>query len=140
MATWSVAAFASSDLGYLPRVGPVPLRLAAVLRISTNHFVLPIPATVKEPAPVIPKVVKPSPLPVSPPLEPVPVIKETPNAQTFPEAPADGVVSAQMLLKYFNKSGNGTTNANASSAAIDFTPPKPVVPASNGKDTVPKTP
>ena len=136
---WSMAALASSDLGYLPRVGPVPLRLASVARIYTNHFVLPEPVAVVQPVPVVHKVEKPAPPHALPPVELPAVATETNNGagHVFPEPSPDGVVSPQMFLKFFNKPTVGTTNIDA---PADFTPPKPVLPSPGGNAATLKTP
>lgn len=118
-----------ADNAYLPAVGPSPLRYLPPFKPKTNIVVLPPPVLVPATAPV--PVEKAPPAPVAP--APVVVPEPIPaNIQTnaFVEPPrTDGVVSPQMLLKYFNKS----TNANAAGVdgPLDFNPPRSAEPPSS---------
>lgn len=120
-----VLAPAWSNAGYLPTVGPSPLRFRPAFKPNTNIVVLPIPIQPVVAPPPAEKVEKVS-SPTLPALEPIPAIAQT-NAVVEPPRP--DVVSPQMLLKYFNKPTNG--NAAGVSAPLDFTPPRPVEPPSS---------
>lgn len=129
----NAVAAASSGPGYLPVVGPPPLRFARRIQSPTNHFVPPVPepaaAVAPPPAPeklaVLPA---PAPHPTDAALSPT-------NAQPATAAPAqlpiespppDGaVVSPQMLMRFFNKSTNGQTSVVA---PMEFNPPRPAGP------------
>jgi hypothetical protein len=135
IATWSVAVYASSNVGYLACVGPAPLRFLGLWQPSTNHFVLPIPVD-PEPEAVIPETPKTKPLASVPPIMPPPALAPTvtearsgPPQQMSEPMPQDGVVSPQMFLKYFSKTTNGTTSIVA---PYGFTPPKAVDPSTQG--------
>jgi hypothetical protein len=119
-------ASAAPTIGYLPVVGPAPLRFIIAPRVLTNQFrpVLPPPEPARvfmptepiQPPPAEPAVVHPQ--------EPA---RDTPAAATplrelpMEAAPADEVVSPQMFLKFFNKSIN---ISNSVAAPVDFMPPK----------------
>lgn len=69
----------------------------------------------------------PAPAPPAPVHEPA---STNDQANVIVEQPQpDGVVSPQMLLKYFNKSTNG--NAAGVNAPLDFTPPRLAEPPSS---------
>src|SRR5450631_1590322 len=96
--TLSAAVLASADPGYLPRVGPAPLRFRVAARPATSHFALPEPEIAPEPPPVAATPdVKP----------PVAVVTNSTAAETtvissqIPVGPepvrGDDVVSPQML-------------------------------------------
>jgi hypothetical protein len=119
-AALSMAAAASSGPGWLPTVGPTPLRFAPALRPRPNRLALPVVATVPEPAPVVSQAPKPPPAPVV--LAPLVM---SPRSDTKPAPPPvesgqpDPVVSPQMLLKYFTNPAN-----NAAPAPPDAAPPR----------------
>jgi hypothetical protein len=121
-AVLSVAAAASPGPGWLPLVGPAPLRFSPAPRPCAKRFVLPDPVPAPEPAPVVSQVHKAPPMSSAP--EPPASILRTNNGMAQPpveSSPPDAVVSPQMLLKYFTKSTNSTAPA---AAPLDFTPPK----------------
>jgi hypothetical protein len=126
-----LTALASTGPGYLASAGPAPLRFfsppppapaSADAATSTNH--------VQTAGPTQPEAM-PQPIATpAPAVEPVPA--QTPpatdmNAATEPPEPAD-VISPQMLLKYFNKSTNGT--ATGIIAPIDLSAPPAQPPSS----------
>jgi hypothetical protein len=126
IAALSVAAAASPDPGWLPRVGPVPLRFSPALRPRANQFVLPAPAPAPEPAPIVSQAEKAPPASSAP--KPPAVIPRADNGMAQPpveSAPPDAVVSPQMFLKYFTKSTNSPAPAVT---PLDFTPPKAAGP------------
>jgi hypothetical protein len=121
-----VVAAASTGPGYLPRVGPVPLRFSPAPRPRLNRFVLPVPAPAPEPVPVVSQVEKAPPahsllLPPISPEPPAGVLAQPP----VDSSPPDTVVSPQMLLKFFSKS---TNTAPSGGAPVDFNPPKTAGP------------
>jgi hypothetical protein len=121
-AALSLAAAASSGPGWLPRVGPTPLRFSPAPRPCAKQFVLPVPVPAPEPAPVVSKADKAPPASSAP--EPPAVILQAGNSMAQPpveSSPPEAVVSPQMLLKYFTKSTNG---AASTAAPLDFTPSK----------------
>ncbi len=119
----------ADDSGYLRVVGPAPLRF----RAKPAPLVTPPAPVETSPAPVVPAVVTPDfsvvPNLLSIPTAPAPVITEAPTATTsdtnavIEPARSEEVVSPQMLLKYFNKSTNGTTTGII--APIQFSPAQP---------------
>jgi hypothetical protein len=114
--------------GYLALVGPAAFRFAPVARPCTNRFVLPAPVPVPVPAPV-PLQIEKAPTPPLPAPAPAVTNQGAASDATQPpvgSAPADGVVSPQMLLRFFNKS---TNNPASVIAPLDFTPPKAAVAA-----------
>ena len=129
LAVLSVATAASTGPGYLPRVGPAPLRFLAPPRVCTKRFVLPVP--VPDPASVVPQIEKmpPLPRPASSALElpgPMPQAESGPAQPQMETAPADAVVSPQMLLRYFTQTNNSAASVIA---PMEFTPPRAAVPA-----------
>ena len=104
IAALSVADAASPGPGWLPLVGPAPLRFSPAPRIFTNRVVLPVPVPAPQPAPVVFQAQK---APPSRPLLPAPSAPEPPAgilAQPPAESsPPEAVVSPQMLLKYFHQ-------------------------------------
>ena len=134
----TLPAFGASGPGYLATVGPAPLRF----------FSLPKPAPAPAPAATAPADANlpemPNPYDVinafnsnvnaraSVPMPTTPQPEQTPNvdmnAATQPPQPGD-VVSPQMLLKYFNKSTNGTGTGII--APMDLSNPQPTQPPSS---------
>ena len=132
----AVSPIHAADPGYLPRIGPTPLRFRPVPLPMTNQLALPAPASdpeaEPEPEPTAPKDDKPTAAATTPAPSPAPapaaVVNEVSSGPSEPTQ-SDEVVSPQMLLKYFNKSTNGTSSTVI--APLDFTPPKPVEPNSS---------
>jgi hypothetical protein len=135
----SVVALASADTGYLPRVGPAPLRFQSVPKTATNHYELPPPEPTPEPQPVATKPdVKTPTLAVKTPAttETTVISSQIPAPAVEPDSGpgrSEDVVSPQMLLRYFSKSTNGT--ATSIVAPIQFTPPKTETPPSKATFT-----
>jgi len=129
---YSSAFFACASPGYLPVVGPAPLRFRPVLQPS-RHVPAPPAASTTEPNPIPEKtkIVEPVTAPatlLSAPAPEPPVAAGQTNAVVEPSRPED-VVSPQMLIKYFNKSTNGSSTMIT--APIDFTPPRSGEPPSS---------
>ncbi|MGP8201484.1 MAG: hypothetical protein ACLQU4_18495 [Limisphaerales bacterium] len=121
-ATLSAVTGASTCPGWLPTVGPAPLRFSAAPRPRATVVVSPVVAPVF--APVVPKAEKASPSRVAP--EPPAQLPKAATQVTPPPvetAPPEVVISPQMLLKYFAKPTNSVAPADA---PPEFTPPKPV--------------
>ena len=124
--------FGSANPGYLPVVGPAPVRFRAVFAPATNFAVLP-PPVIAESEPVLVKPDTLNPLNTTTNVQP-PAAEEAPPANALPYSPMENsapgeVISPQMLLKYFTK------NTNHSGASLigpmNFTPPQPTQPASS---------
>jgi hypothetical protein len=125
-----------ADTAYLPTVGPSPFRYRPIFEPTTNKVAPPptMPALLPVQLPVE-KPEKPAvPAPVPPSHDSAPA---TDRADAVVESPqSDGVISPQMLLKYFNKSTNG--NAASFGAPLDFTPPHVVdSPSSKSENSTP---
>jgi hypothetical protein len=116
-----------AGMAYLPAIGPAPLRFLPALKPFTQS-VPPLPAAAQPAPPPGEKAEKPS-GPVAP-SQPINVSPATGPTDTGAEpAPADGVISPQMLLKYFNKPTN--SNAPNVKAPLDFIPPRTGEPRSS---------
>jgi hypothetical protein len=137
-------ATAWADAGYLPLAGPLPLRFRLPPVLVAEHASDPLP-----PPPPAPIVLPTPPMPPEPPQtsNAAPAKMDKPVAVT--NAPAlefdarepvtgpasatspDGVISPQMLIKYFTVSANPATNAAGVAAVgpIGFTPPPVTAPA-----------
>ncbi len=114
-----------ANVGYLPTVGPAPLRFRPDYKAAI-HIVATHTAEVAQPsAPVLPVTV-PTPILTPAVAEPTPAVAQ-PVATVEPSRP-DGVVSPQMLLKYF---GRGTNAEATAGAPLGFTPPRQVEPPSS---------
>jgi hypothetical protein len=133
---WAATAWA--DRGYLPVAGPLPLRFR----------VLPPPVSDQASAPAAPA----PPAPISPPLPPMPSVpKETapvppiqpvtngptleynarePVTGSAPVMAPDGLISPQMLIKYFTTPAKAATHATSAEAMapVGFTPPMVATP------------
>lgn len=139
LSTFSAAALASADTGYLPRVGPAPLRFQSVPKPATNHYLLPPREPVPEPQPVAAKSEVKPPAPAvtaSAPGETTVISSQIPASATEPDpvpGRSEDVISPQMLLRYFSKSTNGTSTSIV--APIQFTPPKTETPPSKASFT-----
>jgi hypothetical protein len=110
--------------GYLPTVGPAPIRFSIPLLSVAKVFIPSAPP--QHPAPEPPKTAKielaPAPPAAAAVPEPPAVINHV--SSVVPESVApDEVISPQMLIKYFSKSTNGVSSSVT--APMDFTPPKP---------------
>jgi hypothetical protein len=118
----AVAGFAAASPGYLPCVGPAPLRFRPPPPVI-NQIVLAAPEV--EPVPTVASPVPFGPMPelppAPPPTEPPAIINHVSSGIPDTTRPEE-VVSPQMLLKYFNKSTNGTSSSVIT--PLDFTPPK----------------
>jgi len=153
-------ATAWADAGYLPQAGPMALRFRVPPAPVAEHPHAPPAPTPPPPAPIA----LPSPSMLSAPPEttnaaPTMIFKPAPmtNAPALefearepisgpgPTAAQDGVISPQMLIKYFTTPTNSSTNAAVRGVVspIGFTPP-PVTPpvptpptVSNGKPSTP---
>ncbi|HEX3797621.1 MAG TPA: hypothetical protein VH413_02875 [Verrucomicrobiae bacterium] len=132
-AALNLTAVAAEGPGYLRTVGPVGLRFFPMPVPMTNQIVLPPPPPPIEPV-VVPKA-DTNAVVVPPPVEHEAITNEAsslPPALPEPQR-SDDVVSPQVFLKYFNKSTNGVSGTNGSSATVaaplDFTPPKAAEPA-----------
>jgi len=112
--------FAAAEPGYLPRVGPAPLRFRAEMPAATHHFVLP-PAE-PEPVAAVASPVPFGPMPeLPPPTETAAITNQATSA--VPDAiPPEDIVSPQMLIKFFNKSTNGAPSSVIT--PYGFTPPR----------------
>jgi hypothetical protein len=119
-----------ADIAYLPAVGPSPLRFRPAFKPRTNSVVSPSLVLAHSGAPVPPKKAEnPSaPIPPTGVHDPAPTTDQT-NAPIVEPPRSDGVISPQMLLKYFNKSTNG--NAAGVNGPLDFTPPPTLEPPSS---------
>jgi hypothetical protein len=147
MAMPAAAMGAASGTGYLPRVGPSPLRLQTVV----ERFVPPdMPPLAENDDPPQPEVTSPAPDPMSNAFKLEDYL--TPNASLWtgivenlvgsarrssepenpPQEPATSVSSAndivvvtpQMLVEYFRPGASGTNGGVASvTVPVDFTPP-----------------
>ena len=110
--------------GYLPKIGPSPLRVLARISPETNivrHVEAP-PSKPVEPA--VEAEVTPPPTqatnaaPVLTAISATPPVTGTPTNSIPSEAPADQVISPQAFLKYFNSTAAVSTNQS-----VNFTPP-----------------
>jgi hypothetical protein len=113
-----------ANLAYLPAVGPAPLRFQPDFKPVKHIVATPPPEPAQAAAPVAPA--KAQPVAPTPAPEPTPVVVQ-PAAVVEPPKP-DGVVSPQMLLKYFNR---GTNADAATSPPAGFTPPGQIEPPSS---------
>ena len=121
------AAGVSAASGYLPAVGPTALRYRPLPQIVTNVAKMPLPAP--EPPPAITNVA-PTPVALPPTNTPPPPTNTTQVNAAAPAPLPDQDMnfpatspkySAQMLMKYFNRSTNGTGTGII--APVDFAPP-----------------
>lgn len=129
-------ATASPRLGYLPWIGPAPLRFLAVVIPSTNIVVLPTSAPPIEPEPIHVQMAKAGLF--GPPMPTPEQLMEARSSDagtalppgltdsTADQVPPDVVISPQMLLKYFNRNTNGSATVVA---PVNFNPPKAPVHA-----------
>jgi hypothetical protein len=128
--------------GYLPVVGPVPLRYRPAAQPATNLVYIPLPP--------------PDPPSTTPDLPPAPpetaAVADTETKTTASAAPAPStaqtnavwgdpagqngassasapLISPQMLLRFFNRPTNGA--AGGIIAPVDFAPPAPATPPSS---------
>jgi hypothetical protein len=125
-----------ASAGYLPVVGPVPLRFRQPALPATNLVRMTLPPPETEPAtasiPDNAEAKKTAPAPNPPPAAPPPAA--SPTVATNPAEPAatpasEPMISPQMLMKYFNRSTNGVSGGIL--APVDFAPPAPAKPPSS---------
>lgn len=122
----------SAAPGYLPVVGPVPLRFRPAAHSETNLLIMPLPPP--DPTPDFP-LSTPS-TPSAPPATPAPApstaslpATNTPAGPDADAAATEPKISTQMLLRYFSRSTNGA--AGGIIAPVDFAPPAAAVPPSS---------
>ena len=130
----------AANPGYLPVVGPAALRFRPAPQSATNLVRMPLPPPDPPPStpPSIPSTPPPAPgteakttPPAAAPSSP-PVLFTATNSPAEPDATPSGAepkISPQMLLKYFNRSTNGTVGGII--APVDFAPPAAAKPASS---------
>ncbi len=130
----------SASPGYLPAVGPAPLRFLPAAQPAANLVKMPLPPPDPPPsAPPSTAVLPPAAAgtqaktnaPAAGPL-PATVLLTATNTPAAPEAAPSGAdprISPQMLLKYFTPSTNGV--AGGIFAPLDFAPPAAAKPASS---------
>jgi hypothetical protein len=144
----AVALSAAAGPGYLPTVGPAPVRfetpappVVAPVALPPLVFIEPRPATDTNEtvAPAVPTgpvvaTTEAASAPVEPSIliSPLGPLEPAGGATNSPAAPADTeVVAPQMLLKYFTRPA-GTNSAGVSIfAPVGFVPPQPLVPPSS---------
>jgi len=130
----------SPQPGYLPRVGPTPLRFFTAPQPGTKPLVLePKAETLTNSIPMLTEEIEPMAEPPQLIEEPMvsPEPPKTSQVDPAPESPVPEPVSAQMLLKYFRKSAVG--NVKGVVVPMDFTPPR-AASAPSSKATYSTTP
>jgi hypothetical protein len=129
---FGAAAVVGAGSGYLPVVGPVPLRFRPIPTVSTNTLAVPpvadpvsfielppeqpFPSNAPDPAP-------PAPVVVPAVAEPYTAEAQSPSPQAA--APVEPVVSPEMLVKYFMQPGGTNAAAAGPGQQVGFTPPLP---------------
>lgn len=126
--------WATPNPGYLPRIGPAPLRFIVLPVIPTNPIVksppkveIPKPEKVAEIAPRK-KVAAPAPEPAVAPVTNKSNMEDLPAPALLAPSGGDGVVSPQMFLKYFGHPTNtapvdpNATKPQGSSASYTIGP------------------
>ncbi|MGD0412252.1 MAG: hypothetical protein ABSC18_11170 [Verrucomicrobiota bacterium] len=120
--------------GYLPAVGPVPLRFRPDAQPATNLIRMPLPPpdppSTNLPdfsAPSVPSAASAKPAPALP-AAALPATNTPAGADATPSA-SEPRISPQMLLRYFNRSTNGA--AGGILAPVDFAPPAAAAPPSS---------
>jgi len=130
----------SASPGYLPAVGPAPLRFRPAAPPAANLVIMPLPPP--DPPPSAPPSAASIPPPAAaaqaktnaPAAGPAsaPVLLTATNNPAAPEAAppgSDPKISPQMLLKYFTPSTNGVSGGTI--APLDFAPPPAAKPPSS---------
>lgn len=124
----SLAPFAWSGPGYLHTVGPVPLRFCPPLAPNTNVTISPRPASSTEPVAqandlfAVPNLLPSAEIPFAPATpEQAPAVNQTNSA--VDASRSEDMVSPQMLLKFFNKSTNGSVTGIV--APTELAAPRP---------------
>ncbi len=125
--------------GYLPQMGPVPLRFRTAPTPATRQFsqLVPVQGLPAAPLPQLPVTLPAPAVPAAtaaPASAPAPVSKQPAveydardfGAGALPAPRPDLIVSPQMLLKYFMPSTNGTETTAL--APVGFTPPTAALP------------
>ena len=145
-------ATAWADTGYLPQTGPMPLRFRVPPPPVAEHVRAPV-----APPPSAPIALPPPPMPPAPPVASnaapanivMPVVPTNGPALEFearepvigpgPAAAPDGVISPQMLIKYFTTPAILGTNAAGMGvvAPVGFTPPPVTTPVTTPAPTPP---
>ena len=144
----AAAMCATAGPGYLPLVGPPPLRFEAPPTPATAPFILS-PLAVVEPRPAVPLVEPPTPVTPTPALDansPVPLALFPNQTGPLPEVdptPADTTnvilaapahldpLGSQLFMKYFTGQ-HGTNSAGLSIySPVRFVPPAPFIPPSS---------
>lgn len=127
-----------ANAGYLPQVGPVPLRFRIPPPLPVNQAAAPLPTPITLPTPPISSSTPET--PQAGPEKEIVVPKPGPAVEIEAGAPAfirppvvapDAVISPQMLIKYFMNSTNApTNNAPGVGVPFGFTPPAAGTPVS----------
>lgn len=133
----SLAFGVSATPGYLPAVGPVPLRFRPAAQSVTNLVRMPLPPPDLPPpepsTPSTPAIPSTAPAPSKQPPSVLPAASLPPtNAPVEPNAVPSGsepMISPQMLLRYFNRSTNGVGAGVI--APLQFAPPASTTPPSS---------
>ena len=142
----TAALCATAGPGYLPKVGPPPVRFERPTPAPAEPPVVLPPLAVIEPRPTSPQLDTAVPAPVTP-NEPVHPVESAPPSEALitPERPAlmmeppstntvaidQGILGPQMFMKYFT--GQPGTNGSGISifAPVGFVPPLPATPPSS---------
>ena len=128
----------SATPGYLPAVGPAALRFRPAAPSGTNLIRMPLPppdVPASSPSTASTNTAadtEAKPAPTAANASSAPLTFTATNAPPQPEATgfgAEPLISPQMLLKYFNRSTNGTGVGII--APVDFAPPAPAPPRSS---------
>lgn len=117
--------------GYLPSIGPAPLRFRSAPAAETNWASLPAPIlpdqmpVEEEPTNDLPAI---APIPESivttaGPSAPATTENQQPSQASTP--PANPIVSPQMLIKFFTP-GTATNNSVTPQQSVGFRPPPPI--------------
>jgi hypothetical protein len=135
--SFGIALGVLANPGYLPRIGPAPLRMLVWSPPGTNAIHRAEPPAPKPPQPqpqsaaTTPQKTETPAAPAAPP--PVPKAIAATNAP-LPRSTAERVISPQDFLKYFN-----SVKTNGNSPPLDFSPPQPGGPvgSTSGSSTAP---
>jgi hypothetical protein len=144
---WAAVGAASAGLasgvlaapGYLPAVGPVPLRFRVAAQPVTNLLVIALPSPEPPSAPLDEVIAAPLAAstatnkapPVAPPSSTVQtnLVPGGPTGANGGLPGAEPLISPQMLLRFFNRSTNGAVGGII--APVDFAPPAVATPLSS---------
>ena len=127
--------FGGNPTGYLPRIGPAPLRFAAPSKGPDITVNLP-PLVMSDPPAPAHEVTTNETVTVEAPPQPVATTSPPPQ----PAVLVEPAFTPQMLLQFFNRNGAKSTNQEpAVVVPYEFTPPgSPVIPAPPSKATYTK--